>query len=150
MGYIKASKETSCWADFSALAAGGRPARSTANGQKFDRWNLGRPARSTVPNQRANALWPIDRSVDRPSLTVDRSVDRPHPRVGYLQSVDRPKWLASVHVLSTSVDRSGRPTLGPVDRSGRPPEPGRVFSGLETWVFIIQLNAIKSLKNPQK
>ena len=95
-------------------------------------------ARSTVPIHRANALWPIDRSVDRPSLTVDRSVDRPHPRVGYLQSVDRsvdrPKWLASVHVLCTSIDRSDRSTLGPVDRQSL----AGSFSGLETWVLILK------------
>ena len=103
-------------------------------------------ARSTVPIQRANALWPVDRSVDRPSLTVDQSVDRPHPRVGYLQSVDRPidrpKWLASVHILCTSVDRSGRPTLGPVDRQSLADSK----SGLKTWVFNILKNPIKSLK----
>ena len=118
------------------------PIEKLAVGADFQPWRLavdrpGRPptvknltvgafrstARSTVPIQRANAR-PVDRSVDRPSLTVDRSVDRPHPRVGYLQSVDRPvdrpKWLASVHVLCTSVDRSGRP-----------PEPGRLSSGTE-------------------
>ena len=117
MGYIKPPSKTSRWGCLSALAAGGRPARSTANGQIFDRWKPEVDRRVDRPNPESNALW----LVDRPHLTVDRSVDRPHPRVGYLQSVDRsvdrPKWLSSVHVLCTSVDRSGRPTLGPVDRS---------------------------------
>ena len=93
------------------------------------RWLLTRPEmafRSTrrSTSQRSN-FWllslPVDRPVDRanpesrllsgrstarstvPSLTVDRPADRPHPRVGHLQSVDRPvdrlKWLVSVHNL---------------------------------------------------
>ena len=135
-----------------------KPHEKLAVGAVFHPWRLavdrpGRPptvknltvgalrstARSTVPIQRANALWPVDRSVDRPSLTVDRSVDRLHPRVGYLQSVDRLKWLASVHVLCTSVDRSGRP-----------PEPGRQGLWTENLGFYLPIKSHKSSKNPQK
>ena len=134
MGYIKPHWKTSRWSSFSALAAGGRPPGRPPT-VKF--LTVG-SQRSTVPIQRVNALWPVDRSVDRPCLTVDRSVDRPNPRVGCLQSVDRPKWLTKrarlVHVgrpVRSTDSGSGRPTLDPVDRPGRPPEPGRLGSGSE-------------------
>ena len=83
MGYIKAQSKTSRWAEMSALAAGGRPARSTANGQIFD----------CFPIQRANALWSVDRSVDRPNPESKCSlVGRPlgRPSTPYGRPVGRP------------------------------------------------------------
>ena len=60
---------------------------------------------------------------DRRSGQSQRSTARstgPYRRVGCFQSadrvVDRPSWLAFVHVPCTSVDRDGRPTPGLVDR----------------------------------
>ena len=136
MGYITLPSKTSHWGCLSALAAGGRP-RSIANGQIFDRW---KPA--------------VDRPVDRPNPENKCSLaGRPLSRLPtpYGRPVGRPpKWLASVHVLCTSVDRSDRPTLGPVDRPGRPPEPGRLSSGTEKLVFNYSKNSHKFLKNPQK
>ena len=114
------------------------------------------PVDRPVDRQRSK-IWPlsppVDRPVDRarsreqllscrstarstrPKWTVDRPVDRPHPRVGWLQSVDRPNHLAFAHVLCTSIDRSDRSTTGPVDRPGRPPEPGRANSGFKNLSF---------------
>ena len=59
----------------------------------------GRPPGRPCQSREQIALWPVDRSVDRALRTVDRPVDRPHPRVGHLQSVDRPKWQVRVHIL---------------------------------------------------
>jgi len=88
--------------------------------------------------------------------TVSRlTVDRPYPRVGHLQSVnrsvDQPKWLACVHVL-VHVGRPVRSTDSGSDRPAR--STARAwqgwFSELKSWVFIIQLNPIKSLKIHKK
>ena len=87
-------------------------------------------------NQRATALWP-----------VDRPVDRGNPRVGCLQSVDRPKGLAACTlVCARLVDRSGRSAPGPVDRSVDRQSLADRFKGLENWVFNYQINLIKLLK----
>ena len=106
-------EKTSRWGHFSALAADGRPARSTANGQISDRWSLDRPANRPCPGYREQALCPVDRPgpFQRAELS-GRSTG----------SVDRPSSQTGVHVLCTSVDRPGRPTPGSVDRSGRPTE----------------------------
>ena len=89
--------KTSRWGKTAAWTAVGRPARSTANGQKSDRWSLGRPARSTVAETESRALC---RSTD--------PVDRGFPESRALWTVDRPSsqtWRAR---LCTSVDRQSQ------------------------------------------
>ena len=87
--------------------------RST--GQRSNFWSLSLPV-DRVLNQRATALWPVDRPVDRgnPRVGCFQSVDR---------SVDRPKGLACVHILV----HVGRPVRSTDSGSGRPPEPGRQY-----------------------
>ena len=72
------ARKTSRWGNISALAADGRPARSTTNGHNSDRWSLGQPARSTVAWNRDQSSLPVDRGFpeSRSSLVVDR-VGRP-------------------------------------------------------------------------
>ena len=112
------------------LAAGAifQPWRSTANGQKINRWSFGRPP---------------GRSLGRPSKPYGRP---PSPESGVLAVgrplVDRPKWLASMHVLCTSVERSGRSTLGPVDRQSL----AGCYKGQKNLVFNCHKNFIKTLK----
>ena len=118
-------------------------------------------ARSTVPIQRADALWPVDRSVDRQRLTVDRSVDRTPTREwgAYSRSTARSTgpsgWPACTFCARRSTDSgSGRPSRSTDSGSGRPvgrpPEPGRQGSGSEKLVKKYSKNSYKSLKNPQK
>ena len=78
-----------------------------------------------MPIQRAIALWPVDRSVDR-AKPHGRSVGRPPaPESGVLavgRPLGRPAQVAGQRACFVHV---GRPTLGPVDWPGRPLEPGR-------------------------
>ena len=121
MGYLKPQSKTSRWSCFSALAAGGRPARSTANGQKIDRWSLGRPRPGTESRPLCRLTDPVDRGFpeSRSSLAVDRSVDRPSSQ----------SWRAR---LCTSVDRLGRPTRS----TGRSQD--RTNIGIEMLTFYLK------------
>ena len=109
------------------------------------------PFRSTgrSTGQRSN-FWPLSPAVDRPvdrAKAYGRPPGRPpHPRVGWLQSVDRTVNRPSQLGLCARLVHIGRPTTGPVHRPGRPPEPGRYFSGFKNWSFKLQLNPIKSHK----
>ena len=87
-------------------------ARSTGQRSIFDRLLLpvDRPV-DRLLNQRATALWP-----------VDRSVDWSKPESGLL-SVGRLTRLRA-QSCARPVDRYGRPAPSPVDCYGRPPEPG--------------------------
>ena len=103
----------------------GRPARSTANGQKCDRWAaaVDRSGRPKIPESRA--LNSVDRS-GRPTTCV-----------------------ASVHDCAhRSTDPVDRP-LGAVDRSGRPNWPGRHSAGSEKQCKIFSKNLLTLLKNSQ-
>ena len=82
-----------------------------------------------MPIQRAIALWPIDRSVDRA---------KPHSR-----PFGRSAQVAGQRAHSC-VRRST------VDRPGRPPEPGRAALGIRKLGFYLSNKSHKISENPQK
>ena len=108
--------------------------RSTARSTdcKYPTLGWGRSTgRSTV------RLGTVDRAVDRPESNCSlagRPLGRPCQASRstvptrewgtFSRSTGLSGWSACTF-LCTSVDRSGRSTLGPVDRLGRSPEPGR-------------------------
>ena len=130
MGYIKPQSKTSRWAEMSALAAGDRPARSTANGQKIERWSLGRPARSTAAWNREQTSLPVDRP-DRPGLSREQKLSGGQSS----RSTGPPAkqtctFCARRSVDSTdSVDRLLARSTGPVDRQ----KPEQDLQDLKTW-----------------
>jgi len=126
------SKQSPKWGIYS-------PHTKLAVGAVFQPWRLavdrpGRPptvknltvgalrstARSTVPIQRANALWPVDRPVDRPSLTVDRSGRPPPPESGVLAVGRPPGRPAQVAGQRARFVHVGRPVRSTDSGSGRP------------------------------
>ena len=116
--HIYRLEKTSRWGIFSALAADGRPARSTANGQNSDRWSLGRPARSTAAWNREQSFLPVDRP-GRPGLSREQKLSGGRPG----RSTSPPADLACTFCARRStvpVDRPGRPHNAIVDQPGRP------------------------------
>ena len=132
MGYIKPPSKTSRWGCLSALAAGGRPARSTANGQKIDRWSIGRPSRSTAAWNREQTSLPVDRP-GRPGLSRQQKLSGGRPG----RSTEPPARLACTFCArrsTDSVDRLLARSTGPVDR--QKPEIG--FSGFKNLVLYLK------------
>ena len=125
MGYLKPSKETSRWADLSALAAGGRPP--------------GRPSQSReqMLSGRSTA-----RSIAYALRSTGRSTARTREWGACSWSTARstgPSGWPSVHALCTSVDRSGRL-----------PEPGRLLFGTENLSLKYSKKSHKTSKISQK
>ena len=117
------------------LTATGRPARSTANGRKYDRWGTGR--------------LPVDRPKGGNTVSFYRSTD----------TVDRKdtesKLSISVDWSVASVDRQTCTTCAcpdtaagrlPVDRSAWNRISGQIFE-IENFV---KINLLTLLENPQK
>ena len=116
-GLYRPNTKLAVRAELAALTGNGRPARSTANGQKYDHWATavdrpGRPkqteSRSLIPGRPARSTETTREQSC--SLSVDRLVDQP-------------TGLQTCTCLCTSVDRIGRPASGAVDRLGRPTKP---------------------------
>ena len=108
-------------------------------------------------NQKATALWPVDRPVDRAdteSRALCRStgsVDRGHFQRVELsgRSTARSTGPPAQAACTSCARRSTRPvdrlllqSTGPVDRQTARSN----FKGLKTWVFHFNLNPIKSHK----
>jgi len=79
-------------------------------------------------------------TVEPPAKPVGRPPGgRLHPRLRCFQSVDRPvnrrSRLACAHLSCTSVDRSGRPPPGPVDRPSTASWIWLIIIGLKTWLI---------------
>ena len=82
--------------------------RSTANGQKSDRWSHGRPPGSTEQLEESRTLCRSTRAVGRDFQRAELS--------GAVDPYGRPSSSAQRRArLCTSVDRTGRPTSGLVD-----------------------------------
>ena len=109
-------------ADLAALSAGGRPAGRPPTVIFLTVGRSRSTARSTAQKQRAKLSGRSTEPNAWPTCT------------SLCTLVDRP------------VDRLGNP----VDRPGRPPEPGRQQFGSEKHVKNISKNSYKSSKNPQK
>ena len=122
----------------------GRPAWSTANGQKSDRWASGRPARSTEAWNREQTV-----SAGRSARSTG-AFQRAEALWRSTGSVDRPSSQTGVHVLCTSVNRLGRPTSSSVDRSGRPTEARSGIFGKRKLDILTKIKSHKFMKNLQK
>ena len=121
--------KTSRWGKTSAWTAVGRPARSTANGQKSDRWSLDRPARSTGAWNREQSTLPVDQ-LGRPGLSREQSSLDGRP----IRSTSPPA-RPGVHVCARRstdlVDRLLARSTGPVDQQ----KPDQNILGIKNLAF---------------